>query len=665
LEGDFKNLFTPLQIGNTTIPNRIFMSAGQTNFFIGIDAPNERALSFWEERAAGGVGLIITGQHHPFPLTTSAPPTAYESDDIIPSLRLVADTIHRHGTKCFGQLNHPGTILPGRFFGGGSTWSVFPSVFRKAHLNPAFQEPGHGMCVDDIKRAVKGYAEAALRFKKAGYDGVEIRSVVGLFLAQFLSGAMNIRTDDYGGILENRMRFLLETVDAVRKSVGQDFVVGVRFTGDEFLEWSGWSKEVGNTLEQGKEIAKRLEATGELDYLFPCGGTIYPPHVPSMYFPLGAFAYLPAEIKKVVSLPVFSTGRINDPALAEEIIAGNQADMVGMFRGLVADPEFPKKAREGKEEEIRRCIGCCEGCAPHIGMNLPLSCTVNVRAGREKEFVIKSAENKKRVLVVGGGGAGLEAARIAALRGHHVSLYEKEDTICKDLTIAVKAPGRDGWEDVLRYYSQQIKSLKVDLHLNTDVTPEMAEELIHSEGYDALVVATGATPFIPEVPGMESSELIIAEARDVLEGKTEVGEDVLIVAYENHSVALTTADFLVNKDKKVEVITESLFAGASLDISSAETIYTRLLASGVAITTLTGLKEIQGATLILINVLTGAERRIEKADTVIIAADGRPNDAFYYSLQGKVKEIYMAGQCVSPRRLLDSIFDGARVGQSL
>jgi len=282
-----------------------------------------------------------------------------------------------------------------------------------------------------------------------------------------------------------------------------------------------------------------------------------------------------------------------------------------------------------------------------------------------KKFVIKPAENKKRVLVVGGGGAGLEAARIAALRGHQVSLYEKEDTIGKDLTIAVKAPGRDGWEDVLRYYSQQIKSLKVDLHLNTDVTPEMAEELIHSEGYDALVVATGATPFIPEVPGIESSELIIAEARDVLEGKTEVGEDVLVVAYENHSVALTTADFLLGKDKKVQVITESLFAGASLDISSAETIYTRLLAGGVTITTLTGLKEIQGETIILINVLTGAEKMIEKADTIIIAADGRPNDALYYSLQGKVKGIYMVGQCVSPRRLLDSIFDGARVGQSL
>jgi NADPH-dependent 2,4-dienoyl-CoA reductase/sulfur reductase-like enzyme len=476
---------------------------------------------------------------------------------------------------------------------------------------------------------------------------------------------MNIRTDTYGGKLENRMRFVLETIDAVRTTVGSDFVVGSRFTADEFLDWTWWSNKRGNTIEEGKEIAKKLADTGNLNYLFPCAGSIYPPHVPPMYYPLGAFAYLAAEIKKVVNLPVFTIGRINDPVRAEEIISGHQADMVGMFRGLVADPEFVKKTREGRAEEIRRCIGCCEGCTAHMGARIPLSCTVNVQAGREKQFVIQPAENKKKVMIVGAGGAGLETARVAALRGHEVSLYEKEDKIAKDLTVAAKAPGRDGWEDVIRYYTRQMSRLKVDVHLNVFITPEMVQEMQRERGYDAVVIATGATPYPPQVPGKESAEVTIAEARSVLEGEVTVGEHILIVAYENHSVALTTADFLSDQGKTIEIITESLFAGPQLDISTAETLYSRLLIKGVVITPLTGLKEIQGKTLVLHNVLSGVERNIKTFDTVVMACERKPNDALYHSLKGKVKELCMVGQCLSPRRLIDSIFDGAQLANRL
>lgn len=661
----FENILMPLKIGPVTIPARVFMSAGSTNYFPGVAAPNDRAINFWEARAAGGVGLIITGQHHPFSLTTTSPPTAYESDDIIPSLKRVADAIHKHGTKCFGQIGHPGATFTARKAGGGATWSVKSPVYRRGPFNPPAQDVGHEMSADDIKRAVKGYAATALRFKKAGYDGVEIRAVVGYLQGQFLSNVMNIRTDEYGGKLESRVKFFLETLAAVRDAVGSDFVVGTRFNADEFLDWMWWSKEKGNTIEEGKEIAKILSESGNLDYLFPCGGTIYPPHVPSMYYPLGAFVYLASEIKKVVDLPVFTIGRINDPVRAEEILAGGQADMVGMFRGLIADPDMVNKARTGKAEEVRRCIGCCEGCTTHLGLALPLSCTVNVQAGREKEFVIHPAEIKKRVLVIGGGGAGLETARIAALRGHQVSLYEKEDTLARDLKIAVRAPGREGWEDVIRYYSQQMKKLKVDVHLNAFVTPEMAEEMVEKKGYAAVVVATGADPFIPEVPGMDSTELIVAEARKVLEGTASSGERVLLVAYENHSVALTTADFLADRGKTVELITESLYAGPQLDMSTSETIHTRLLMKGVTITPLTGLKEIRKKSPVVYNVLTGAERSIANVDTIVMAAEGRPNDILYRSLKDKVEALYMVGQCVSPRRLLDSILDGARVGNIL
>lgn len=642
------------------------MSAGNTKYFSGVAAPNDRAINFWEARAAGGAGLIITGQHHPFPLTTASPPSAYESDDIIPALKRVADAIHKHGAKCFGQINHPGASFTARLAGGGATWSVKSPVYRQNPVNPAGLEVGHEMSVDDIRRAVRCYAATALRFKQAGYDGVEIRAVLGFLQAQFLSNVMNLRADEYGGNLENRVRFLYETIAAVRAAVGPEFVVGTRFTADEFWDRMWWSGKKGNTIEQGKEIAKILAGSGKLDYLFPCAGTIYyPTHVPSMYYPLGAFVYLASEIKQVVDLPVFTIGRINDPVRAEEILAGGQADMIGMFRGLVADPELVNKARTGKAEEVRRCIGCCEGCTTHSGLSLPLSCTVNVQAGREKEFVIHPAEKQKKVLVIGGGGAGLETARLAAARGHRVSLYEKEDTLARDLKIAIRAPGRESWEDVIRYYTQQMKKLNVDVHLNTFITPEAVAEMIQKENYDAVVVATGADPFIPNVPGMQTTELIIAEAREILEGTVSPGESVLLVAYENHSVALTTADFLADRGKHVELITESLYAGPQLDVSTSETIHTRLLMKGVTLTPLTSLKEIRGKNPVVCNVLTGVERQVENIDTVVIAAEGRPNDELYRALEGKVETLFMVGQCVSPRRLLDSILDGARVGNFL
>lgn len=661
----FENIFTPLQVGPLTLPNRIFMSAGNTKYFSGTAAPNPRAIQFWEARAAGGVGLIITGQHHPFPLTTASPPTAYESDDIIPALKKVADAIHKHGTKCFGQINHPGASFAARLAGGGSTWSVNTPVYRLNSVNPAGQEAGHEMTADDIQRAVSGYAAAALRFKKAGYDGVEIRAVIGFLQAQFLSNVMNLRRDEYGGDLRNRVKFLLDTLAAVRNAVGPDFVIGTRFTADEFLDRLWWSQATGNTIEEGKKIAEMLSAAGHLDYLFPCAGTIYPPHIPSMYYPLGAFVYLASEIKKVVDLPVFTIGRINDPVRAEEVLAGGQADMVGMFRGLVADPELVKKTREGRTDDIRRCIGCCEGCTSHLGMAIPLSCTVNVQAGREQAFVIRPAEKKKKVLVVGGGGAGLETARTAAIRGHQVSLYEKEDRLAPDLKIAARAPGREAWEDVIRYYTRQMKNLRVDVHLNTFLTPNRAEALIAAEGYDAVVIATGAQPYVPEIPGMETGDFLVVEARSVLEGTAATGARVLLAAYENHSVGLTTADFLADRGKTVELITASLYAGAQLDVSTAETLHSRLLMKGVVITPLTCLKEIGPEGPVVYNVLTGAERIIENADTLVIAAECRSNDALYRALAGKFQALYLAGRCVSPRRLLDSIHDGARVGNTL
>jgi len=584
--------------------------------------------------------------------------SAYESDDVIPALKGLTDAVHQYPTKIFAQLGHPSNLYWGRATGGGASWAASP-IERRNLFVPGGRDISHEIDKDDMRRAVKAYGATALRMKKAGYDGLEIQAMFGFLQASFLSPVMNIRTDEYGGSLENRMRFLLECIDAIRENVGRDFPLGVRFTVDDFIDRVWWTKNKGLTLDDGKEIAKRLEATGKLDYLFPCVDTYGPGLLPPMEFPLGVFTYVAAELKEVVALPVFAIGRINDPVLAENILANNQADFVGILRGLIADPEMPNKAREGRLEEIRRCIGCNEGCVGGHYPRLPLLCSINPEAGMEKENAIEPAETKKRVMVVGGGAAGLEAARVAVLRGHKVSLYEKNDVLVKELDIAAKSPGREDFQEVGRYYIYQMKLLGVDLHLGVTVTPEV----VIKQNPDAVVVATGAKPFIPEVDGAESGNVV--EMRQVLQEEVEVGQNVLVVDYQNHLYGLDVADFLAERGKKVELITESVYAGGMVDYHTIWTAYTRVLRKEVVITPLTGIKEIRGKTVVVYNLLTNAERQIEGIDTTIFCTDGRADDSLYYALKGQVKELYLVGQALSPRKMLDSIADAYVTARAL
>lgn len=656
---NFNYLFAPIRIGNVTIKNRIFMSNAAHRFYGGNTAPNERALHYYEARARGGAGLIITGPHYPSPLTTLSPPTAYQDDSVIPILKKQADTLHQYGAKVFAQLGHPGSYVIGRV-GGGSTWGP-SSTLRRNLFAPGWQEISHEMDKEEIGNFVKDYGGAARRIKEAGYDGIEIMSMAALLLGQFLSPAMNIRSDDYGGKLENRMKFLMETIDSIREAVGPDFVLGVRFTADDFIDRVWWTENQGNTLDQTKDIAKKLENTGKLDYLFPCATAYGPAHVPPMQYPLAPFIYLTAAIKEVVSLPVFGNGRINDPILAEKILSDNQADMVGITRGLIADPEFANKARENRFDEIRKCIACNEGCVGGHYPRLPLCCALNVEAGRENSFVITSSEKVKKVMIIGGGAAGLEAARVAALKNHKVSLYEKNDTLAGELLLAAKAPGRASFEDVVRYYNHQMKILGVDIYLNTNMT----SETVLSESADVVIIAVGAIHSIPEIPGAQESNINVVAMRPVLSEEVDVGQNVLVADYENHIYGLDIADFLASKEKKVELFTESVFAGGMVDYHTIHVAYTSVLSKKAIITPLTAIKEIKNDKVVVYNLLTTDERELEQIDSIVVCADGKGNDSLYHSLKGKVNEIYRIGQCVSPRRLLDSIFDGAQIGNRL
>jgi len=651
-ENEFKHLFTPLKIGKITVRNRIFQVAANPRFYAGTQAPNERAINYYEARAKGGVGMIVTNPHYPYCRSTEKIPTAYMSDDVIPAWKKNAAVIQKYGAKAFAQAHFVSTGFRGRLGGGGACMAA-SCVFRKdmgTLETPANLEVAHELTKDEIKEVIEAYRGWARRAKEAGYNGIELAAIIGGTQETFLSPATNLRTDEYGGSPENRMRFLLETIDAMRDGAGPDMVLGVRFTADEFIDRVIWGNDSGYTLDDAKEIAKRLEATGKIDYLHPCapGG---PTHIPPMYFPLGAFIYLAAAIKEIVNLPVFCDGRINDPVQAEKILADNQADMIGMYRALCADPEFANKAREGRVDEIRKCIACNEGCVGTFITSQPLSCTMNPEAGFEKVRTIVPAQAKKRVMIIGGGGAGLEAARVASLRGHEVSLYEKENVLARDLTLASRCPGREGWEDAIRYWSHQMELLDVDVHLGIKVTAEMVGEI----NPDAVIVATGAKPFTPSWSGAENKNVV--EGKQVLAEQVEVGQNVVLMTYESHVAGLSIAAFLADKGKRVEVLVEPIYAAGATDHHTFLSVYRQMADKGIVVTNLTSIKEVQGNTVVVYNMLSGAERRIEGVDTVVYFMDGRPDDALYHSLKGKAKELYLVGQALSPRRLFDSVAD--------
>lgn len=455
------------------------------------------------------------------------------------------------------------------------------------------------------------------------------------------------------------MRFPLEVVEAVRSAVGQDFVVGIRVSADEFVPG-------GFTLDDFLEMATMLDRTGMLDYMSVSTGTYRTigTAIESMYYPLNSFVYCAAAVKQVVDIPVVARGRIQDPVQAEEILASNQGDLVSMVRPIIADPELPNKAQNGRLDEIAKCIGCNEACWGTLYfsrmLSIGISCAMNPTIGKEGDpgwGELEPAEVKKRVMVIGGGPAGLEAARVAAARGHQVSLYEAGSELGGQTLIAAKAPGRDGFLDLSRYYTHQMKLLNIDLHLNTEVSAEMVKE----QNPDAIIVATGSVPLIPAIPGINGDNVV--NVWQVLNGEVEVGDNVVVMGDDDLMASLSTADFIAEQGKKVEFLCWGYFAGAKVEPATREAVYQRLLQKGVVLSPLTIVNEISDNTVITMDRFTNEERRIEGVDTVVVACGGRENNALYYNLKDQVDEIYVVGDANGIRKVHNATMDGAIVGR--
>ena len=640
----FNHLFTPLKIGSFTVRNRIVSTAHLTDFAEG-GLPTERHLNYWASKAKGGIGLIITEDQavHPTAATDPFVIHAYKDACIEPFKRIVS-AVHEHGAKLVAQLWHPGSLFHKDREGSLPLWS------SGANPGSFHAETAHAMEVEEVKEIVQAFGDSARRMREAGLDGVELMGTHGFLIEQFMSPRTNQRNDEYGGDEENRLRFILEVIDAVRAAVGSDFTVGLRTSGDQF-------QGGGLGLQDMRKIMPKLTAAGKLDYVSVTVGAGGAP-IPPMYMPGSPFVYLAAGIKEVVDVPVFCVGRITDPVVAEDILAKNQADMVGMTRANLCDPELPNKAREGRLDEIRRCIGCNEGCLGRNAEALPITCALNPSAGREKEMEITPAPVKKRVMVIGAGIAGMEAARVAALRGHSVSLYDKDGQLGGQLQIAAKAPGRQDMAEPVRYYEYQFKLLGVDVHLGSAVDGRIVAEAKP----DAVIVATGGLPAPATFAGADQPNVV--QARDVLGGEAQAGKRVVLLALDRGMEALTTADFLSDRGCEVEILVPwGAIAGFQVEPLTLGFVLSRLYTKGVALTNSMRIKAVRENTVIAANVLTRQERTIEEVDTVVVALGSVANDTLFKALKGKVPELHVIGQALAPRKMLDSTLDGLRVGR--
>lgn len=640
-----KHLFTPLKIGAFTVKNRIVSTGHLSNFAVG-GLPSERHYNYWVTKAKGGVGLIVTEDQavHPTGGSESFVIQAYR-DDCIEPFRRITSAVHEHGAKIVAELFHPGSnFFPSRDE-GLPLWSAGP-ISAGFHV-----ESTHEMDKDDIREVLNSFASCAVRMKEAGFDGVELMGAHGFLMEQFFSPRTNRRTDEYGGSEENRLRFGRELLATVRQAVGPDFTVGMRVSGDQF-------QRGGLTLDDMKRVCGALADTGDVDYIsvsIGIGGSVIPP----MYVASAAFVYLAAGIKEEVDIPVFCAGRVVDPLKAEEILAKNQADMVAMTRACICDPELPLKAREGRLDEIRYCIGCNEGCWGRSQQKLPISCALNPSVGREEEMKITPAPLKKKVMVIGGGIAGLEAARVAALRGHSVALYEQGTELGGQLQIAARAPGRQEMAEPVRYYTRQFELLNVEVHLGTAVTPELVER----EAPDAVVVATGGIAAQGSFPGSDNPNVVLA--RDVLAGKAQVGKKVIVHSMDRSTEGFTTADYLLEAGHEVELLIPHPIAPLATEQITFGFIMMRIARKGGRITMGLDISSFDGSTLVLGGVFgSGVEAR-EGIDTVVVSRGSKANDTLYKLLKGRVKELYVIGQALAPRKMLESTLDGLRVARTI
>jgi mycofactocin system FadH/OYE family oxidoreductase 2 len=660
----YPNLFSPLRIGPVTVRNRIMQTAHVKLFTLdGLDS--KRNVDYQVERARGGAGLLITGNRLVHPTSTTGMPRfawAFLRDALAVNRRMT-DAVHEHGALIFEQLNHFG-------LNASSDASDDLRVLwgPSAVKSPAYGETPKVMEQEDIAEVVDWWARCAELSREGGFDGTEVHISHSYLLHQFLSPLYNKRDDQYGGSFENRMRFAREVIDEVRRRVGPDFAVGVRISLTDFIDGA-------LDVEDAKRVGALLEADGKIDYVNVTAAgyhnifmAIQPSDTPDGYL-----VDLTAQVKAVVGLPVFTVGGIKDPDLAEEIVASGKADMVAMTRAQIADPEFANKVREGREDELYHCIRGNQGCIGRVFKGLAINCTVNPAAGREARFgagTLPPADPPARWLVAGGGPAGMKAAETLAKRGHEVTLVEKEVELGGQVNLILRTPGRAEFGWITRDLERHMRTAGVHIRLGVEATAALVDEL----DPDGVIVATGAlpsrtgfssvNPLAEVLAGVEQDNVLTVW--DVLLETKKVGERVVVLDDEGGRYAAGVCEVLLDQGKDVCVVSRynALFPYTLYTLDMA-ILYSRLMSKGLTDRLNSWAKRIEGSSLTIFNLYTGAETVLEEVDTVVLATGPKANDALYLELKGRVANLHRIGDCVAPRKLDHAIYEGFLAGREL
>ena len=640
---NYHRLFEPGMIGGMKIKNRIVKAPQHTGVCNPDGSVTERLLRYYKEVALGGAGLVIVEYSWIDYDASRASPCqiGVAGIDHIPGLSLLAQTIQANGARAALQIAHCGShrrILmppikaPSKIPWGNSPYNEVP-------------EPEE-LTFKEIQGIVKAFGDAAKRTQLAGFDMVEIHGTHGYLIEQFLSPLTNKRNDWYGGSLENRMRFLLEVIKDVKSKVGPNYPVSVRIGGFDYES----DKMPYPTYDEVIEVAKNLEEAG-VQVLHVSGGGHYSINSSvdsKMFIPLATNVWAAELIKKNVSIPVITCGSITTPELAEEILKAGKADFIGLGRPLFADLYWPQKAKEGRPQDIRPCIRCNDGCLNRSDwLARAVLCSVNVSLGREGDFKINRVERPKKVAVIGGGVAGMEAARVCALRGHDVILYEKRK-LAGVLNEASIPEFKADIRPLISYFINQMEKLKIKV-----IYKEATPYTIKKGGFDAVIVATGASPLIPNVSGTDKT--IVCHALEVLNGKKKLGDKVIIVG--GGMVGTEVGLFLAEKGKEI-IFVEMLDEFMNGLLRDERPLYeARLSKQKVTINTGKRLESIRDNGIVAIDKYGNQEEIL--GDNIVIAAGFMPNRDLINTLSSQTNlDIYEAGDCVKPRRIFEAIHEG-------
>ncbi len=638
----FPRLFTPGKIGGMEIKNRIVMPPMGSAYAASDGQVSDLLVDHYEQRARGGVGLVIvefTCVYSPWGVLRPEEPLI-DDDRFIPGLSRLVQAIKKHGARAAIQLAHPGREAHSKYTG---SQPVAPSPIA----TPWGEKPRE-LSSDEVKEMVNRFAQAAVRARKAGFEGVEIHGAHGYLIAEFLSPLANKRQDEYGGSIQNRSRFLAEVIQAVRAELGRDFPVWCRLNGMEAGE------EGGLKLAEAEQVARIAEGAGAdamsiSAFGFGKEATVNMPDVPGSLLPLAE------AIKKAVKVPVIAVGRIT-PEAGEKALKEGRADFIAMGRQLIADPELPRKAAAGRAGDVVPCIGCLTCIDGLMFREKTITCSVNATAGRKPGDVgIRPAHVTKRVVVVGGGPAGMEAARVAAIRGHRVTLCEKEDILGGQMLLAALPPHKQNIRDDTLYLIGQMEKLKVEVRTGNEINAGAVQKMRP----DAVVVATGIAPVYPDIPGLDKRRTVLAS--DVLAGSAAVGKEVVVVG--GGMVGCEVADFLSEKGKHITVVEMLPRLAADMVALLRSQLLSRLRTNGVSTFAGANVREISDGGLTLVDA-KGKQQAVH-ADTIIIACGGKPRRELYDALTGAIPEVHLAGDALKPGTIQEAVARGFDISAAL